>query len=500
MPFIFYYLKNKTQHAEVRSSKRAPGQRYPQSSSIYLGKVIDKEKGIFESRKRGIFKYTLEGGFAKADLPKLAKSASFENCKDGKEILDFGASFLLTAVLKKLRIWDFLRETLPDDNDSLMALLFYYIESYAPNKDAFRWLRGSYSKLLFPRALLRSRQISELLEKIGDEPFFDEFFSRYLKITPPRECDDAIIVDVAEAPYAARFPFNDGSGHSEEILGEARQFLVINEGLDEPIYFSFNANANAIADITTLKAALMDLRNYGVSVKYAQLGAEYYSEDNINDLYDHRIQFIMAVPVERSLFANYAEKYGKQVLSISRSYHHRHRFFGVKRIITSFNGHRGYLYICVDHDDRYKQMFRYTDGAISDKIPRQKWSARTDMMGFFGFMSSIRLDPDEALALYFRYQNVEHLFDISSRDVHLGPFEAHSEEEIRGHLLLSFLAKFIHIKMSYFYRLDSAINAESALIEMRNLKCEVYSDHVVIANISKDMKDICEIIGVALPQ
>jgi hypothetical protein len=57
-----------------------------------LGLVVDRDKGIFKSRERGLFRYTLESGFS--DLPEGYLP---EPGRDEKErlILDFGDSYFL---------------------------------------------------------------------------------------------------------------------------------------------------------------------------------------------------------------------------------------------------------------------------------------------------------------------------------------------------------------------------------------------------------------------
>jgi hypothetical protein len=68
-----------------------------------------------------------------------------------------------------------------------MAMLFYYIELKTSNRDADKWLSGSYTKLLFPEAQLKSQRISELFEQLGNKMVIRCFFEEYLQEILPED-------------------------------------------------------------------------------------------------------------------------------------------------------------------------------------------------------------------------------------------------------------------------------------------------------------------------
>jgi hypothetical protein len=61
-----------------------------------LGRVIDKEKGIFRNREKGYFKYSLEGGFEK--IPIDNEITCLSNYKP--LTLDFGDAWIFNKILK----------------------------------------------------------------------------------------------------------------------------------------------------------------------------------------------------------------------------------------------------------------------------------------------------------------------------------------------------------------------------------------------------------------
>ena len=56
--FIRYEIKNGLEYASVYTLHRTEGKKV--NDSEYLGRVVDKAKGIFKSRARGEFTYSLE--------------------------------------------------------------------------------------------------------------------------------------------------------------------------------------------------------------------------------------------------------------------------------------------------------------------------------------------------------------------------------------------------------------------------------------------------------
>ncbi|MDR2461443.1 MAG: hypothetical protein LBE38_11825 [Deltaproteobacteria bacterium] len=232
MPFIWSYRRIRS-YAEVRSSERDEVTGLPKSLPIYLGKVIDLEKGVFKNRKMGVFKYSIDSGYETLNIadPIIQTCGNQE-----KTILDFGSSYLLEEFSKSIGFSDLFRNTLPKYSDSLMALIFYYIEMSEPNRDALRWYRGSYSNVLFPAAELLSERISELLTKLGDETVERNFFSRYLKIILPQKTKTGVIIDSTGLPNSIHFPLTAISNYNGTLNEEVRLIFVIDTKSGLPIF------------------------------------------------------------------------------------------------------------------------------------------------------------------------------------------------------------------------------------------------------------------------
>jgi hypothetical protein len=493
MPFIKTSKREGTIYAEVFYPQRKNGKKV--NDPIYLGKVIDLEKGLFHSRKRGTFKFTLEHGFESFDIenPTLVSPLQEE-----KKILDFGASYLLAEFLKKTGYWKLFRETLLKWEDTLLAMVFYYVEMHSSNRDAFRWLEGSYSKILFPRAQLQSQRISELLDNLGKESVLRRFFQKYLNMQLPKNKKFGILIDSTGLPNDIQFPLTALNNHNGLVSKEARLILVVDRKSGMPLFFRYNAGN--IVDVTTLKATLEELRQYKVFMNYAIVDAGYCSEDNIRELYKAKIPFLTRLPTNRKIFTDAIAEHGEDVLRDNCRHVYQKRMVGIKRINTSLYDNCGYVYLCVDYNNRNEQLTKFTINAIKDKIPRDKWKKQTADIGFFALISSEKIELEELLPLYYTRQAIEQVFDLNKNNVNLLPLRSHGENTFRGHLMLTFLASLLYILLNKCFKSSKKLTAESALIEMRNLKCKVFDDCLTIKEITKNMREISDISGIIIPE
>jgi len=86
-----------------------------------LGTVIDKERGVFKSKQRDVYSFTLEGGYAVAPAGALHSEAWGED-----RILDFGDSFMLDRYLRdNTTLFDLVADILPNQREALLSLIHY---------------------------------------------------------------------------------------------------------------------------------------------------------------------------------------------------------------------------------------------------------------------------------------------------------------------------------------------------------------------------------------
>ena len=88
--FIYYRNIKGAVYASVCTPKKIKGKKDNQEQ--YLGRVIDKEKGIYRNRERGTFSYSLNHGYI-----------AYEPMANVEErlILNFGDSYIINNILEK---------------------------------------------------------------------------------------------------------------------------------------------------------------------------------------------------------------------------------------------------------------------------------------------------------------------------------------------------------------------------------------------------------------
>jgi hypothetical protein len=167
----------------VKAVKRdGSGISYYHENQIYLGRVINKDDGIFFTRKRGVYKFTAENGFEEVNHPE-------DYIVDNRHVheinLRFGASWVYDEYLK-LTGMDKVLQSLslgPSELDTLNSLIAF--KTFAKDKPysyADNWYAGDYACILYPKAILYSQSISVFLKKFGSGIFYHEFFSSYLDL------------------------------------------------------------------------------------------------------------------------------------------------------------------------------------------------------------------------------------------------------------------------------------------------------------------------------
>ncbi|MDR0572302.1 MAG: hypothetical protein LBG48_05615 [Rickettsiales bacterium] len=129
----------------------------------YLGKVVNKEIGLFRNRKRGLFTFNLEHGYGEPN-PLLIPEV-YEIPKN--LILNFGDVWLVDQILKKTGLDVVIDNLLPDYADTFKTLVAFRLTDSHAYCHAEDWYRVSYARVQYPSAKVESSQISKFHEFIG---------------------------------------------------------------------------------------------------------------------------------------------------------------------------------------------------------------------------------------------------------------------------------------------------------------------------------------------
>jgi hypothetical protein len=481
--FIRYEVKNDVEDASVYKSQRVDGK--PINDIRYLGKVIDKAKGIYQSREKGMFHFTLERGVIEYIAPQREKL-----------ILDFGDSYFLSEMLKRCGFMEMLSRVFGEKTSVVSALVFYKALQGGANCYAQNWWEGSYARLLFPAISLASQRITDILREIGDEYLQRTFFKEYLRYVSS-QCGDGILIDSTGLPNDICFPLTAINNHNGVISNETRLVLVLDKKSGLPIYFRYVAGN--IVDVATLEATIAEVRAYGVDVRHAIVDAGYYSEKNIKAMHESEISFVLRMPANRKLYKELIEKYAADLEDAKYLVKYRDRFAYIKRLEIDLFGKNGYAYIAMDIDRKHDEIKKYIAGAIDDKnTSHDDMNNEIRAKGLFILVSSEKHETTDVLPLYYTRQAIEQVFDISKNNADLLPLRVHGIDSFRGLLLISFMVSATYVIVSNMMK-KSNVCALGAYQILRNLKCKVYEGYFIVQEPNKKMNDVAKFVKLKFP-
>jgi hypothetical protein len=481
--FIRYEQKNGVEYASVYRAKRVGSKKT--NDIEWLGRVINKEKGIYRSRERGTFTFTLDGG-AVEQQPTIIE----------KLILDFGDSYFLNEILERNGFKGLIKATFGELADTVMSLILYRSLQQGASCYAQTWWEGSYSRFLYPNASLSSQRVSESLKTIGDERVQRGFFHEYLRYIAPL-CGNGILVDSTGLPNDICFPLTAINNHRGEISNEARLVLVLDKDSGMPLYFRYVAGN--IVDVSTLETTLSEARAYGVNVNYAIVDAGYYSEKNIQALHGSKISFVMRMVSNRKIYKSLISEHATDIEDAKYLVKYRNRFVYIKRVEIDLFGKMGYAYIAEDMDRKHDEVKKYICDALenNDASP-EEMNAEIRRKGLFILVASDPIDTNDILPLYYTRQTIEQVFDIGKNNVDLLPLRVHGIESFRGHLLLSFLTSAAYVMVNKVLK-KTDVCAVGAYRILRNMKCKVFDSKIIVQEANKKMNDIAKKANLKFP-
>ena len=162
--FIHTITNNGVEYAYIYTPRKINGKK--DNDPVYLGRVIDKGRGIFRNRARGTFTYSIEDGYGDVIAQTNGNTLPIAT-KEDRLILDFGDAYCLYETLKTHNLYDMIYSILPKKGDTIMSVLGFKLLSGASNRYAEDWWEGSYARILFPNAKLRSQRLSEFYTALG---------------------------------------------------------------------------------------------------------------------------------------------------------------------------------------------------------------------------------------------------------------------------------------------------------------------------------------------
>ena len=496
------YSGNAEQYASAAVSKRKGSET--SIDYLYLGRVLDREKGIYKSKDRGVFHFDPGTGEFSAVPEDYVPPVSPDARKRNHVSVDFGDAFFMDSFLHSSGLMDIIDRVHYGNPDTLHAMVLFYTLSGLASCDAIHWYEGNIVRLLYPKANLTSQRISDFLSSIGTPEKQMDFQKAYLGyVLEHYKQDKNILIDSSGLPNNIHFPYTCWNIHNGKASNEARLIFVVQRSTGIPLYY--RAVPGNIVDVSTLERVFLHLDSLGIDISSCIMDAGYNSGDNLDLFYDEnhtcKIGFITRIGSGDDAFkAMIKEEMG--TLDIKENlvqYEDRYLFIKKKPIMVgSKKDNPAWLYLGLDlarmSDEQHKLLKRARKKSLTVDEVYEALQAE----GLFGVLSGTDIPCEELLPTYYLRQAAEQIFDIARNYTKLLPLRVRNEATFQGHLLLSFVAS-CAVKMIQLRLKEANLFFGSRLACLRNQKCTIYANRIVTDVPQKEANDSYKALGIICP-
>ena len=448
----------------------------------HLGRVVDKEHLIFWNRKRGLFRYDPLNSTYLPAPESFSSELTDDGRKKKKRMLDFGDTYFVSQLLKKIH-YDEVIDAIPyKDKDTIYSMVCYYTLNSAANCHAQTWYEGNLCQVLYPNANLTSQHIADFLKAIGNHNVREAFFNAHIAwLNKYVSADKASIVDSFGIPDSMRFGFQATSNHNETDSREAGLIVLIQRDSGFPILF--RVVEGNIVDVSTFVETANEMSFRGFNTDLFEFGAGYCSHKDIDELIEKEVGFVTCMGEEWTEYKALKAEHTSTLQNVYTPVEYKGRYVYVKQVPITIDGKEAYVYLCYDVDrscdvsHKAKKRMK-KDHTSSEKAPIPKeMQGRFQNADFFILLASTPSKSEEIIEGHYICQAMEQFLDLPKGLAQLAPLRIHDEDTMYGHLLMSFISSVISTHIHN--EIDEYIDQEAKMFSaLRNQKCIVFQNRI----------------------
>ena len=505
--YYSYFTRNGIEYASAAESVR-DGKRVTKGAQVYLGRVVDRELHLFRSRERGLFRYDIETGeFLDPPRGYDEPRAPRKNARPRPKVLSvsFGDAWMLDRFLRSCGLMACVEAVCSISGpapslDTVCALLEFYVLCSLSNCHAEDWWELTYAHMLYPEARMSSQRVSEALSDLGTEEAKRAFFARYLELAG--RVDDGILVDSTGVPNVANMPLTAVSNHNG-VVSEGRGLIyVARQHTGLPLFF--RVIAGNVAGVSTVTRTVRELKKLGTDTKFAILDAGHCSHANADALVEAGVSFLMRMDSNLEAYKNAVRDHLADLESRENASFYHGRLVYVMPIackVGSRSDHPAYLYLC--KDETMRGVLRRDAIAGTRELGKSAADPHDELAdkGVFVLVSTRRIAREKLLPLYHARDRAEKVLGIARQGAKMLPADVQTEETLRGHLLLSFMAT-TALKMMSDRLAESKchLTTESMLSILHEHHATVYDDEIITQEPVRKMREAYEAFGLTCPE
>jgi transposase len=228
------------------------------------------------------------------------------------------------------------------------------------------------------------------------------------------------------------------------------------------------------------------------------IDAGYYSENNLQQLANAKIHFMIRMPDNRKHHKELTEKYGAVLFDMINFVKYNDRYLFIKKVPTIIYSKKYFTYLILDQTNMVAETRKLCEKFTDKKISIVKANSKLKNKGITIILSTDNANTTDILPVYYTRSKIEQFFDISKNNSDFLPLRVHSLETFRGHLLVSFFASTTYflinkkIGTSKFCAIDAFSSLDGLFVKIQGRK-------QIIQELTKNMKSIINNLQLELP-
>jgi transposase len=425
--------------------------KQPRNRQVCLGRIDEKTGGVMPSGRKSRVE--------KNGSPAAGATASAKVC---------GPYMLLSKLAKETGLSAALKKSFPDAYDEILSLAFFIAQKGHALSRSDIWSSSHEHPYCKP---LHNQRVSELLKSISENER-QHFLSLWLKRLAEKEL---LFYDITSiSSYAAANEYiRYGHNRDGEKLPQANLAMLFGQQSGMPAYY--RRMPGNITDVVTLRHTIDTLDFHGKVKLHFVMDRGFYSEGNVDALFDRRYHFAIAIPAGRAWVRDIIDQYYESIVSPAHyrqtdedevlymvSHLHKwgerrcyvHLYYNASRAAEDFDKLSLKLVRCKEeletgnlkevNQEFYERFFVVKNtpkrglSVIYDEAGIQKYRKR--YAGFFCIMTNVKTESGELLNLYRRKDLVENSFDDLKNSLDMKRLRVHSSAAMDSRLFIQFIA------------------------------------------------------------
>jgi transposase len=457
--------------------------------------------------------------------------------RDVKTTKSFGPAYLLDSICSEIDLRKKLSESFGKDGDLILTIAMSKLLDQTSLKNLHHVLDDSFLPEMYSlKESFSSQWLSGFLERLSSkEAAMTSFYNSLVAGE-----DETLIFDITSLSSASRnidwleWGYNrDGLDLPQVNLG-----LVLSLNSHLPLYFKLFPGS--ISDVVTLKNLVAEVKSFGIAKCLFILDRGFYSENNIKEMADEKIDFILPLPfnvnigkglisetnrdienptnarrfggeifyvLESEVQIGEVKAFGYVLFNKKREGQETNSFYNRLIDIESalngkeFNNPIGQFKQIAGNFERY---FEYNVDGKKIHLRRRvnAISQATNRFGKTILISAAKRKWDEVLLLYRERDEVEKRFDDLKNELEVMPLRVQKIETLRGLLFIFFISlimRAILLRRAREAQLLDKKSIEEIIMELAKFRAVKVGNKWKLTEMSKKQRTILDKMSVRIP-